>query len=231
MSSSGNRDLPESGAPRLVAIAGAALVIAGPFYLRTWMEYGTPFQLSRDFSPMAEVEVVQPPGHRGWVDFVSLSPRLFVDPSGDAPHLLHSVWGSVYLNMWFDTYGVSQIPLTGWDSKQPRSEALTRLFAALGVGPTLLALFGALLSLRALATRRSFPDLSMLLLCLLSLVSFVVFCVRVPSWAALKASYLMALSLPYAFFVARGARDLAARGTFGAMLATAPIVIASLACA
>ena len=213
------------------AIAAVAGVIAGPFYLRNLAEYGNPFQFSNEFAPMVEVERGQPPGERGLRDFVSLSPKIFVDPSLDAPHLIHSVWGSLYLNLWFDTFGASQLPVESWNSHEPRKLALTRLFAILGIGPTLLALVGLFASLRTYRDARSFPDLLMPLLTGLCLLSFVIFAIRVPSWAAIKASYLMALSLPWAWFVARGVLALQTIHPRLAGLGIGSVAVAALACA
>lgn len=218
-------------ATRLAAVGGVAIVIAGPFYLRTFVEYGTPFQLSRDFPPMLGFELQQPPGERSWRDFVSVPPRLFVEPGYDTPHMQRSVWGNLYLNMWCDTYGVSQIPITGWDSPKPRGQTITRLFAVLGIGPTLLALLGALLSAQAARRRRSSADVTLLIVSASSLLSFVVFAVQVPTWAAVKASYLLALSLPYGFFVARAALALWQRKHGYVWIAVLPVSAAALATA
>ena len=132
---------PLTGRLDKASLAGAkALVVAGPFYLRTLLEYGTPFQLSRDFPPMLDIELLQPPGERSLRDYVGVPPKMFAEPAFDTPHMQRSVWGNLYLNMWCDNYGASQIPITGWDSPEARGDAILRTFALLGLAPTLLAL-------------------------------------------------------------------------------------------
>ena len=54
----------------------------------------------------------------------------------------------------------------------------------------------------------------MLLLAAGTLAAFVLFAALVPTWAALKASYLLNLSLPFAFFTARGAMAWGSRNTW-----------------
>jgi tetratricopeptide (TPR) repeat protein len=54
----------------------------------------------------------------------------------------------------------------------------------------------------------------MLILAFGTLASFALFAILVPTWAALKASYLLNLSLPFAFFTARGAAAWASRNAW-----------------
>ena len=201
-------------ARRAGAILIPALLLSGPFYLRNITEFGTPFRMSREDPMVALVERDQPPAERRLSDFVRVSPRLFTDSDPAAPHLRHSVWGSVFANAWSDNFGASQI-LIGTATRAPGSAStaapapgphppLTTLLLALGIGPTLLALSGALLSARqAWRNRGAGTDLLLLLLAAGSVAAFSVFAWEVRAWSALKASYLAGASLPYGFFVAR----------------------------
>jgi tetratricopeptide (TPR) repeat protein len=214
-------------------IAGIALAIAFPYYARNIRAFGTPFQLSRDYPLIAEVEGDQPPGRRALSDYFRITPRMFSEPNPLAPHMLHSIWGTVYLNVWADIFRESDVErsLVAERSELPS----TTLMALLGLFPTALAWFGAALAMRdAWEGRRRPVYVPLLLLAGATLASFAVFAWRVPIWSALKASYLLGLSLPYAVFVARAVEGIAVAGPvwwragppalFGAVSALAAIV-------
>jgi len=192
-------------------IAGIALAMAFPYYARNVRSFGTPFQLSRDYPLIAEVEGDQPPGERAISDYFRISPRMFSDPNPLAPHLLHSIWGTVYLNVWADIFRESDVE-RALDTERSKRPAMTRM-ALLGLIPTGLAFLGAALAMRDVRRGRRRPVyVPLLLLAGATLASFAVFVWRVPIWSALKASYLLGLSLPYGVFLARGVESLAARG-------------------
>ncbi|MFQ5416072.1 MAG: tetratricopeptide repeat protein, partial [Myxococcota bacterium] len=195
-----------SAARRCAALGGVALVLAGPYYLRNTLAYGTPFRMNRDYALTADVEATQAPGSRSWRDFVSVSPRLLSDPRPGAPHLVHSIWGSAYVNAWVDAR-------SQWN--RLAEHQLARLRSAriamvwLGLLPTSLALAGAALAARDVRRgRRTAVYLPLFVCAALALVAFGGFAVRVPRISALKASYLFALSLPYGAFTARAVEGL-----------------------
>jgi tetratricopeptide (TPR) repeat protein len=192
-------------------IAGIALAMAFPYYARNVRDFGTPFQLSRDYPLIAQVEGDQPPGERVLSDYFRISPRMFSDPNPLASHLLHSIWGTVYLNVWADIFRESDVEraLDAERSKRPATTWMT----ALGIFPTALAWLGAALALRDVKRGRRRPFyVPLLLLAGATLASFVLFTWRVPIWSAVKSSYLLGLTLPYGVFLARGVEGLAARG-------------------
>jgi tetratricopeptide (TPR) repeat protein len=191
---------------RGVRIGVVLLALAGPYYARNVSAYGTPF-VANEYAKMRAIETRQPPGERGWRDFVALpGAAVLRDSSFDAPHLLRSVWGSLYLNAWFDTYRASQ--LKRWELVPPHDYPIHRqtlLLAGLGLIPTGFALLGAARMLRsAVRDRDAVADLTFAVVSAASLAFFVAFTVRVPTFAAVKASYLLALSLPYGWALARG---------------------------
>ena len=188
---------------RAAIVACAALLLAAPYYARNLRSFGTPFQLSREFPLVAQVERDQPPGRRGLLDYLRLPPALFSDPNPLAPHLLGSVWGSVYLNVWADTYRESDVARVLEAEREERRS--TTWMALLGLGPTALAGWGALLAARDVRRgRRRGVYLPLAVQGAAALVAFVAFTWRVPLWSALKASYLLGLSLPFAVALARG---------------------------
>jgi tetratricopeptide (TPR) repeat protein len=186
--------------------------------------------MNRDFALTADVEAGQAPGSRGWRDFFSVSPRLFSDPRPGAEHLVHSVWGSAYVNTWVDTRALwNRLP-------EPDAERLRRARVAmvrLGLLPTALAILGAAAAIvDTRRGRRIGSQLPLLVFAGLALFAFAAFSLRVPRISALKASYLMGLSLPYGVFVARGV-ELLARGrgralaVVGCVAVVAPAVAAA----
>jgi hypothetical protein len=89
----------------------------------------------------------------------------------------------------------------------------TSVLALLGLLPTGLALLGAGLALRDVVRggRRALFT-APLLLSVATLGSFALFAWRVPIWSALKASYLLGLSLPFALLLCRAIEELLERG-------------------
>lgn len=185
---------------RASVIAGVALVVALPYYQRNLATFGTPFQLSRDYPLVARVEGKQQPGSRSLADFLRLPPRLFLDPSPQAPHMLRSVWGTVYADVWADVFRESD------EERAIRADPTAGPMAALGLLPTALFFAGAWLALRDVRRgRRRAVYLPLLVHGVAVLAAFSVFAWRVPIWSALKSSYLLGLSLPFGVFLARAA--------------------------
>ena len=216
---------------RGVVLAGIALVVASPYYIRNLSEFGTPLKMSRDNPHVARLESLQGPGSRTWVDFVLLPPKLLLDPNPRAEHLLHSVWGSAYAQTWAD-------PRLSWDNlpgkDQPRIHTTRSAMVILGLGPSVLALIGAVLAILDVARRRRRAVyVPMFCLAGVSLASFAYFAVEAPMYSALKASYLLGLTLPYGLFLARGVESLG-QGSLGAWrrsLAVGVVVVPALAAA
>ena len=205
-------------AARGAGIAALALLIAAPYYARNLAAFGTPFELSRGYPLVAEVERGQPPGARSWRDFVSFSTKIFSDPNPLVPHMYRSVWGSAYVNVWADLYRESDVARALEAEREERRS--TTLLALLGLLPSGLALVGAWLALRDLARgRRRALWTAPLLLSAATLGSFGLFAWQVPIWSALKASYLLGLSLPFALFLGRALEELLDRGRRGACAA------------
>jgi len=204
---------------RAVVITGVAFVLAAPYYQRNVRAYGEPFQLSRDYPLVARVEQKQRPGQRSLADYVRVPTGLFTNPEPQAPHMLHSVWGTVYANVWADVFRESDVE-RGFDA-HPSAAWMVRL----GLLPTALFLLGAWLAARdVLRGRRRAVYLPLLVQTGCVLAAFAVFAWRVPIWSALKSSYLLALSLPFGVFLARAVERCTTAGA-----ATRAVVFAWLA--
>jgi tetratricopeptide (TPR) repeat protein len=192
---------------RGLAIAAIALAIAAPWYARNWSAFGTPFQLSRDFPLVAAVERDQLPGVRHPSDFLHFPLAVFQNPDPRSPALLDSVWGTAYANVWADVFRESDVAraLSAHPSAGP--------MALLGLGPTALFALGAGLAWRDWRRGRRRAEYGVLLVATAAaLAGFAAFAWRVPIWSALKASYLLPLSLPFGVFLARGLEAVSRRG-------------------
>jgi tetratricopeptide (TPR) repeat protein len=206
---------------RLGLVAVVAAVICSGYYARNLREYGTPFPMGGHRPVVDAFEHQQPPGERSVWDLVSISPRLLVDPDPRAPHMLHSIWGTAYAGMWVHL-----------DAEQSGLGAsATRALLAVGLAPTALALLGLMVSLRVVwRDPEASADAALLLLTACGLASFVAFAYQTPTFAALKAMYLLNLSAAYGFFLARAVDALEARRRLRAA-AVAGVAAAALVCA
>jgi tetratricopeptide (TPR) repeat protein len=216
-------------AARAAIVAGVALALSAPYYARNLLAFGTPFQLSRDFALVAAVERDQLPGRRRLLDYLRVPFATFTDPNPLAPHLLGSVWGSVYLNVWADTHRESDVA-RALEAERGQRRSTTAM-ALLGLAPTGLAALGAALAARdARRGRRREVYLPLAVQAAVSLAAFAAFSWRVPLWSALKASYLLGLSLPFAVALARGVEaSLAARWRALRVVAPAALVLVAAA--
>jgi tetratricopeptide (TPR) repeat protein len=213
---------------RAALIVGVGLALSAPYTARNLLAFGTPFQLSRDFALVAQVERDQPPGRRGVLDYLRVPAATFSDPNPLAPHLLGSVWASVYLNTWADTYRESDVARALEAAREMRRS--TALLGLLGLVPTAVALVGVAFCARDVRRgRRREVYLPLAVQAALSLAAFVVFSWRVPLWSALKASYLFGLSLPFAVALARGIEACIASGRSLRVLAPALLVAVATA--
>jgi tetratricopeptide (TPR) repeat protein len=203
-------------AARAGVIAGVALAVAGPYYQRNLAAFGTPFKLSRDFPLVAQVEAEQTPGVRRPADYLRLPLAVFTDPRPQAPAMQGSVWGTVYAAVWADVFRESDV------ERATVEHASAGFLTALGLLPTALFVAGAGLAIGDVRRgRRRGVYVPLLAHAAVVVASFAVFAWRVPIWSALKASYLLGLSLPYGVFLARAAERLggAPRGVRAAVAA------------
>ncbi|MFQ5416263.1 MAG: tetratricopeptide repeat protein [Myxococcota bacterium] len=219
-------------ATRAAVVLAVVAAIAGPLYLRNWSSTGKLIPTNRDYALVASIEAPQPPQVRRPLDYLRFAPSVLLEPNPLSPALLHSVWGSLYTNVWADTHRESD--------RERALVAERRLPPAfvgmvwLGLLPTTLAALGAALALRDVRGGRRRADyLPLLLLTAVMLCAFAVFAWMVPRWSALKASYCLSLSLPFALFLARGVEATVARlprpGTATVAVALTGVALAAAA--
>jgi len=173
-----------------VALLAASLV-GGWYFARNRILYGylQPFGL-----PAHQLMFTMPPGERSLADYLRVPLATWTDPQLLNPDLLHSVWGSTYASVWFDTHRAFL----------PRqSRAVRRLGTAtllLALLPTAAFLAGALRGLRRAARRAAAPDLPLSILLIITLGGYALYTWRNPWFVVLKGTSLLALSLPFAFY-------------------------------
>ena len=185
------------GLSRGIVFAGVASLVGGWFFARNLIVYGYVYPHELD---VHAVMATMPPGTRGVLDYLRVPLVTLTSPTPLAPQLLHSVWGSTYTTLWFDSHR-HFLPRA-----HPNLLQAAQWLMLLGLLPTLafgVGLFGAL------RRRMSGADLVLGLLTALSLAGYVAFTWRNPWFATVKASYLLGLSVPFAWF----ASDALARWT------------------
>lgn len=212
-----------SVATRGFVIAGIALAVSAPYYARNIETFGTPFRKSSDFPAVREAESHQPPGSRGWRDFVNLSPRLFVEPDPLAPHLIHSLWGTAHVSIWGDVYRQTSEKLH--PAARRRELRWLSIMMFLGVVPTLIGFLGGALAVRDVwRGRQRNLYLPIVLLACANVGAYAAYALFTTTWPAIKAYYLLGASLSYGVFLARGAEYLAQRRMVG-LRVVAPLAV------
>jgi hypothetical protein len=154
--------------------------------------------------------LAMPPGTREWADYLRFPLATFLDPQLLNPALLRSVWGSTFATLWFDAHRYF-LPLDAAGVRALGTATLALALipsAAFAVG-WLRALRRALASWRA--TRETPSDSALLLVVPLVLAGYAAFAYRNPSFAVLKGSSLLALSLPFGYYASTALAALARR--------------------
>ena len=181
----------------------AALLVAGPFYLRNVVTTGTPLPMTRNLQPMKHFEARLEPRPRALRDYLPVPwrcgtyPYVTVVAEGGGASLgvnpaMQSVPCLLYTGVWFDPFGIR-----GGRTGPQAGVGWGRLLLAFGLVPTLLMLHGAALAARsAVRSRGRAEETPWVVLLALGLGSFVGFSWAAPSLAAAKASYLLPLVAP-----------------------------------
>ena len=170
-----------------------AMLIGGWFYIRNYFLYG--YFYPQDLELHA-IMFDMPPGSRGLLDFLFIPLATWTDPQLLNPDLLRSVWGSTYATLYFD----------GHRHFLPNSSTISAMgsfLLILGILPLWAFLVGFLKDLSRSFRGDFSPALPLLLLVLLSLAGYVLFTFNNPWFATLKASYLLGLSIPFAWYASQ----------------------------
>jgi len=182
-------------ARRVAVFAAPALLFGGAYYARNWFEYG--FVYPHGLGPHAVMQEM-PPGSREWLDFFRFPLAVWRDPQLLSPDLLHSVWGSTYTTWWFD--GLRKfLPVD-----DPMVGALGSVILSLAVLPTAAGIAGLVSGLRRAIRRPAGVDTPLVLLVAATLAGYALFNWRNQVFATLKGSYLLGLSVPFAYYTSEG---------------------------
>ncbi len=187
------RELP-AAALHVTVLGGVALAVGGWYYLYTFFTYG--YLYPQDL-PLHGLMFEMPPGVREVSDYFRIPLATFSDPQLLNQDLLHSVWGSTYVTLYFD----------GHRHFLPHSVGagqMGSLLLVLGILPVSAFLAGAYRGIRRCLAGDDGPDLLLLLLIALSLLGYVAFTWGNPWFVTLKSGYLLGLSLPFAFYASEG---------------------------
>lgn len=170
-----------------------AMLIGGWFYLRNYFLYG--YFYPQDLELHA-IMFDMPPGSRGLLDYLFIPLATWTDPQLLNPDLLGSVWGSTYATLYFD----------GHRHFLPHSSTISAMgsfLLVLGILPLWAFLAGFWEDLRRSFRGDLSPALPLMLLTLFSLAGYTLFTFNNPWFATLKASYLLGLSIPFAWYASQ----------------------------
>ena len=208
----------------------AGVVVAGPVYVRNLALTGSPFPMTREQEPLKSAEAILTPRPRQLTDYVRLDPDSVLRPSifhrpGRPGHYasrnpaMANVWGLAYAGAWYDPFG-QRVPIESHRDGVWWGTALLLL----GLVPTALMLAGfARATANTVRSRGRSREAPLVLMMWLALASFVAFTWRVPTWAAVKASYFLPVAAPAVIFFAQSV------GQLGAVLRRAALAVSLLA--
>jgi hypothetical protein len=168
-----------------------AAMVGGWYYARNLVRYGYlyPYGLKTH-----RIMFTMPPGDRRMGDYLRVPFATWTDPQVLHPDLLRSIWGSTYVTVWFDGHRVF-LPTD--------TAAVTRVGTAillLALLPTSAFVIGLLRGLRRTVRSPGGPDAILLLMVAITLAGYVAFTWRNPWFVATKGSFLLGLSVPFAYY-------------------------------
>jgi len=176
---------------RILVVVVVAVASGGWYYARNWLLYGYfyPFAM-----PAHELMFSMPPGARSLLDYLYVPVATWTDPQLLSPDLLKSVWGSTYATLWYDGHRFF-LPSTGTGQQVWGTRIL--LLALL---PTAAFLVGTARGAVRAVRHYRVDDIALLTLVCVTLVGYILFTFRNPWFASVKGSYLLGLSVPFAYY-------------------------------
>ncbi len=166
-------------------------LVGGWYYARNLLQYG---YLYPHGLQTHKIMFTMPPGVRHLSDYFYLPLATWTDPQVLHPDLLRSVWGSTFASMWFDGHRVFL----------PRDvPAVTRagtFILTLALLPMSALAVGIWRGVKRALTSPKNPDTLFLLIGGITIAGYLYFTWRNPWFVTLKASFLLSLSIPFAFY-------------------------------
>jgi hypothetical protein len=185
----------QSAAVGIAILLGSALLICGWFYIRNWVELGSPLHVGWD--PSKGLSWWQDPGYRTPEELLRFGTSL-VRPIS-AVH--HGFWDGFYSSMFSDAYLSSHVL---FEERPPWNYTFMLAGVLLALVPACLMGLGGLGALRI---PRSHPDRVALFaaICIATyLAGILYFWLQVPNYSITKASYTTGLAACYGVLAARG---------------------------
>jgi len=207
------------------AIVGVVtMAVGGWYYARNYIGWGYIYPHGLEIH---KIMFDMPPGERHIADFFRFPLAVWRDPQALDPDLLRSVWGTTYVSAWFDAYR-HFLPTHNVNVTRAGSVILS-----LALLPTVAFLVGAGRGLRRAVRDASWPDTIFILIIALTLAGYCRFAWKNPWFVVTKASYLLSLSVPFAYYASEVLTDWAhARGWRGAVVWGVLVCLAvAIACA
>jgi hypothetical protein len=178
-------------AKRAAVVCAVAALVGGWFYARNLALYG--YLYPQDLETH-EVMFSMPPGERHVADYFRVPLATFTDPQVLNPDLLQSIWGTTYLSAWYEGHG-HFLP-----QHDPLVPKLGTTLLVLALLPTFAFFAGAVRAFRRAVDDPRAPETALLLLTGATVAGYVVFTWANPMFATVKASYLLGISVPFAYF-------------------------------
>lgn len=198
------------------AFAAAAALVGGWFYLRNLWRYG--FLYPHGLASHA-VMFEMPPGERGLVDYLLFPPAAFSAAQAADPALLHSVWGSTYASIFFDSHR-HFVPKSA-----PGLELAARVILVTALVPTAAFVVGLLRGARRAWRERSAADRLLVGLVVLMLAGYVAFTFRNPWFVTAKGSFLLGLATPFAVYASEALESWLSAGRLRALALGAALTV------
>jgi hypothetical protein len=196
------RELAPSLPPILVLVCVAS-VAGGWFYVRNLIGWGYLYPHGLE---VHRIMFTMPPGDRELLDYVRIPLATFTDPQVLNPDLLRSIWGSTYLTVWFDGHR------TFLPTDMPLVSRLGTWILVLALLPSVACAVGLARGVGGAIRSRIGPDTLFVSMVALTLAGYVAFTWRNPWFVTSKGSFLLGLTVPFAYYASEVLDDWMGRG-------------------